>query len=128
MFLIYKNRRQKSRRDAYFFTKNIDPKHVTVKFSKMSHINLFGFWLFATSMFVFSVLNLLILLSIVSVLKMGPSTGLEFFEFISTPKSVTKFFGDVDFDKIFLRQSLIESFQDQPIEITSTAEDNSNFR
>lgn len=74
-----------------------------------------GFWILIILLFIFTVGNLMLTMTIVGVLKI--SRGMQTIEFVPDANTI-KFFGDVEFDRIRKDDGMIEGFLDTPIEIS----------
>lgn len=72
------------------------------------------FWSLIIVMFVIVIGNFLLTLSIISFFKIG--FGLEAFELVPEAKSI-KFFGSTEFQTVYKKDGLIESFKDDPMVI-----------
>ncbi|CAH0599378.1 unnamed protein product [Chrysodeixis includens] len=76
----------------------------------------FAFWTLVCLLFILAIGNLILTFTILAVLRLGQ--GMESMEFLPEHNAV-KFFGDTDFEHLYKKDGLIESFRDTPMSITS---------
>jgi beta-sarcoglycan len=69
------------------------------------------FWALITILFILVIGNFILTLSIISFFKIG--MGMESIELVPESKAI-KFFGVTDFQKVYKKDGLIESFKDVP--------------
>jgi beta-sarcoglycan len=72
------------------------------------------FWALLTILFVLVIGNFILTLSIISFFKIG--LGMESIEIVPEARMI-KFFGSADFNKVYKKDGLIESFKDVPMSI-----------
>lgn len=77
--------------------------------------NTFAFWTLVSLLFILTIGNLLLTVTIIGVLRLGK--GMQGMELIQA-EEVIKFFGITDLDRIYKRDGHIEGFVDQPVTIT----------
>lgn len=87
----------------------------TIDYSQYKERNSFAFWTLILILFVLALGNLSLTATIISVLKLG--NGLENMELINTAETV-KFFGSIDFDRLYKKNGKLEGFYDEPVTIT----------
>lgn len=80
--------------------------------------NTFAFWTIVTLLFILTIGNLLLTITIIGVLRM--SKGMQSIELIPE-EEIIKFFGTTDLDRIYKRDGNIEGFIDEPVEIIGDA-------
>ncbi|KAJ8705468.1 hypothetical protein PYW08_012514 [Mythimna loreyi] len=76
----------------------------------------FAFWAFVFMVVVFGFANLVLSAFMMFVLKLGK--GMESMEFLPDHNAI-KFFGETDFEHLYKKDGLIESFRDTPMSISS---------
>lgn len=77
--------------------------------------NAFAFWTIITLLFILTVGNLMLTLTIIGVLKLGK--GMQNMELVPEAETV-KFYGETDLDRVYKRDGLIEGFDEIPVTIT----------
>ncbi|KAJ6635645.1 Beta-sarcoglycan [Pseudolycoriella hygida] len=82
--------------------------------------NTFAFWVIVCIIFIMTIGNLILTMTIIGVLRLGK--GMEFMEMVPEAETI-KFFGVTDFDRLYKKDGVIEGFADVPMNITA---DNSN--
>lgn len=76
----------------------------------------FAFWALVVLIFIFGLGNLALTCTMLFVIRLGK--GMESIEFLPEHNAV-KFFGDTDFEHLYKKDGLIESFKDTPLTISS---------
>ncbi|XP_047039504.1 uncharacterized protein LOC124644280 [Helicoverpa zea] len=76
----------------------------------------FAFWTLVCLLFILAIGNLILTFTILAVLRLGQ--GMESMEFLPEHNAI-KFFGDTDFEHLYKKDGLIESFRDTPMSISS---------
>lgn len=77
--------------------------------------NTFAFWMIVSIIFIMTIGNLILTMTIIGVLRLGK--GMEFMEMVPEAETI-KFFGDTDFDRLYKKDGIIEGFADVPMNIT----------
>lgn len=77
--------------------------------------NTFAFWMIVSIIFIMTIGNLILTMTIIGVLRLGK--GMEFMEMVPEAETV-KFFGVTDFDRLYKKDGIIEGFADVPMKIT----------
>lgn len=77
--------------------------------------NTFAFWMIVSIIFVMTIGNLILTMTIIGVLRLGK--GMEFMEMVPEAETI-KFFGVTDFDRLYKKDGVIEGFADVPMNIT----------
>lgn len=77
--------------------------------------NTFAFWTIVCIIFVLTVGNLTLTMSIIGVLRLGK--GMEHLELVPEAESI-KFFGVTDLDRVYKRDGMLEGFSDVPMVVT----------
>ncbi len=77
--------------------------------------NTFAFWLIVSIIFIMTIGNLILTMTIIGVLRLGK--GMEFMEMVPEAETI-KFFGVTDFDRLYKKDGVIEGFADVPMNIT----------
>lgn len=77
-------------------------------------MNTFAFWLIVSIIFIMTIGNLILTMTIIGVLRLGK--GMEFMEMVPEAETV-KFFGVTDFDRLYKKDGIIEGFADVPMNI-----------
>lgn len=77
--------------------------------------NTFAFWTIVSIIFILTVGNLILTMTILGVLHLGK--GMEHLELVPEADSI-KFFGITDLDRIYKKDGVIEGFADVPMSIT----------
>lgn len=77
--------------------------------------NAFAFWTIVTLLFVLTIGNLILTLTIIGVLRLGK--GMQNLELVPEAETV-KFYGETDLDRVYKRDGMLEGFQDEPVSIT----------
>ncbi|KAG5669261.1 hypothetical protein PVAND_017152 [Polypedilum vanderplanki] len=80
------------------------------------------FWALIVILFILVIGNFILTLSIISFFKIG--MGMESIEIVPEAKTI-KFFGSADFNKVYKKDGLIESFKDVPLKIEANNIDSS---
>ncbi|XP_058057398.1 uncharacterized protein LOC131208615 [Anopheles bellator] len=75
----------------------------------------FAFWIVLVLLFCLALGNLCLTLSITAILRIY--RGMENIELIQDAETI-KFYGNIDFDRVYKKDGLLESFYDEPLEIT----------
>lgn len=75
----------------------------------------FAFWVIVCIIFVMTIGNLILTMTIIGVLRLG--RGMEFMEMVPEAETI-KFFGVTDFDRLYKKDGVIEGFADVPMNIT----------
>ncbi|XP_028138075.1 beta-sarcoglycan [Diabrotica virgifera virgifera] len=76
----------------------------------------FAFWTLLVLLFILVIGNLILTVTIIGVLKLGH--GMQSIELVPEAQTI-KFFGETNLDHIYKRDGKVESFEDEPMEITS---------
>ncbi|XP_057670151.1 beta-sarcoglycan [Diorhabda carinulata] len=76
----------------------------------------FAFWTLLVLLFILVIGNLILTVTIIGVLKLGQ--GMQSIELVPEYEGI-KFYGETNLDHIYKRDGKVESFQDEPMEITS---------
>lgn len=79
--------------------------------------NTFAFWTIVTIIFVLTIGNLVLTMTIIGVLRLG--RGMEHLELVPEADSI-KFYGITDLDRVYKKDGLIEGFSDVPVTITGS--------
>lgn len=79
--------------------------------------NTFAFWTIVTIIFILTVGNLILTVTIFGVLHLGK--GLKHLELVPEADSI-KFYGITDLDRIYKKDGVIDGFADVPMSITGT--------
>lgn len=79
--------------------------------------NTFAFWVIVTIIFIMTIGNLILTMTIIGVLRLGK--GMEFMEMVPEAETI-KFFGVTDFDRLIKKDGVIEGFADAPMNITGS--------
>lgn len=77
--------------------------------------NTFAFWVIVSIIFIMTIGNLILTMTIIGVLRLGK--GMAFMEMVPEAETI-KFFGVTDFDRIYKKDGVIEGFADVPMNIT----------
>ena len=77
--------------------------------------NTFAFWTIVTIIFILTIGNLILTMTILGVLRLG--RGMEHLELVPEADSI-KFYGVTDLDRVYKKDGIIEGFSDVPITIT----------
>lgn len=77
--------------------------------------NTFAFWTIVSIIFILTVGNLILTITIIGVLRLGK--GMEYLELVPEADSV-KFYGETDLDRIYKKDGIIEGFADMPVTVT----------
>lgn len=77
--------------------------------------NTFAFWVIVSIIFIMTIGNLILTMTIIGVLRLGK--GMEFMEMVPEAETI-KFFGVTDFDRLYKKDGVIEGFADVPMNIT----------
>lgn len=77
--------------------------------------NAFAFWTIVILLFILTIGNLILTLTIIGVLKLGK--GMQNLELVPEAETV-KFYGETDLDRVYKRDGLLEGFQDEPVTVT----------
>lgn len=77
--------------------------------------NAFAFWVIVSIIFIMTIGNLILTMTIIGVLRLGK--GMEFMEMVPEAETI-KFFGVTDFDRLYKKDGVIEGFADVPMNIT----------
>lgn len=80
--------------------------------------NTFAFWVLMLLLFVLTVGNLALTLTIIGVLRFGH--GMQYMELVPEAETI-KFYGDVDLDRILKKDGVLEGFADVPMSISGDA-------
>lgn len=80
--------------------------------------NTFAFWTIVTIIFILTVGNLILTMSIIGVLRLGK--GMEHLELVPEAESI-KFFGITDLDRVYMQDGQLEGFSDVPMTVTGGA-------
>ncbi|XP_055602993.1 uncharacterized protein LOC129751478 [Uranotaenia lowii] len=82
--------------------------------------NSFAFWIVIVLLFSLALGNLCLTLTITGILKIYK--GMDNIELIQG-EDVVKFFGNIDFDRLYKVDGRLEGFHEEPVEITGEDED-----
>ncbi|XP_058823739.1 uncharacterized protein LOC131684677 [Topomyia yanbarensis] len=93
----------------------VDSKYDLAKCQMYNEKNSFAFWIVIILLFSLALGNLCLTLTITGILKIYK--GMENIEVVQSDEAV-KFFGNVDFDRIYKRDGKLEGFHEEPMEIT----------
>lgn len=93
----------------------MDDKYDLSKCQMYHEKNSFAFWVVMILLFSLALGNLCLTLTITGILKIYK--GMENIELIQGEETV-KFFGNIDFDRVYKRDGKLEGFHDEPMEIT----------
>lgn len=93
----------------------LDEKYDLAKCQMYNEKNSFAFWIVMILLFSLALGNLCLTLTITGILKIYK--GMENIELIQGEETV-KFFGDIDFDRLYKRDGKLEGFHDEPMEIS----------
>lgn len=77
--------------------------------------NAFAFWTIVTLLFILTIGNLILTLTIIGVLRLGK--GMQNLELVPEAETI-KFYGETDLDRVYKRDGMLEGFQDEPVSIT----------
>ncbi|XP_058450645.1 beta-sarcoglycan [Malaya genurostris] len=97
----------------------VDSKYDLGKCQMYNEKNSFAFWIVIILLFSLALGNLCLTLAITGILKIYK--GMENIEVIQSEEAV-KFFGNIDFDRVYKRDGKLEGFYDEPMEITGENE------
>ncbi|XP_053691065.1 uncharacterized protein LOC128739595 [Sabethes cyaneus] len=93
----------------------VDSKYDLAKCQMYNEKNSFAFWIVIILLFSLALGNLCLTLAITGILKIYK--GMENIELIQNEDTV-KFFGNIDFDRIYKQDGKLESFHEEPMVIT----------
>ncbi|XP_055548066.1 uncharacterized protein LOC129731785 [Wyeomyia smithii] len=93
----------------------VDSKYDLAKCQMYNEKNSFAFWIVIILLFSLALGNLCLTLAITGILKIYK--GMENIELIQNEETV-KFFGNIDFDRIYKQDGKLEGFHEEPMEIT----------
>lgn len=77
--------------------------------------NTFAFWMIVIIIFVLTIGNLILTMTIIGVLRLG--RGMEHLELVPEADSI-KFYGITDLDRVYKKDGMLEGFSDVPVTIT----------
>ncbi|XP_055637085.1 uncharacterized protein LOC129775892 [Toxorhynchites rutilus septentrionalis] len=96
-------------------TYHMEEKYDMAKCQLYNEKNSFAFWIIIILLFSLALGNLCLTLAITGILKIYK--GMENIELIQGEETV-KFFGNIDFDRLYKQDGKIEGFHEEPVEIT----------
>lgn len=97
--------------------KNINYATKSTIYSVPTGRNTFAFWVIVSIIFIMTIGNLILTMTIIGVLRLGK--GMEFMEMVPEAETI-KFFGITDFDRLYKKDGVIEGFADVPMKITGS--------
>uniref|UniRef100_A0A182QXW7 Beta-sarcoglycan n=1 Tax=Anopheles farauti TaxID=69004 RepID=A0A182QXW7_9DIPT len=95
--------------------RQIEQKYDLSKCHMYNEKSSFAFWIVLVLLFCLALGNLCLTLSITAILRIY--RGMDNIELIQDADAV-KFYGNIDFDRVYKQDGLLESFYDEPLEIT----------
>ncbi|KFB37420.1 AGAP001996-PA-like protein [Anopheles sinensis] len=98
--------------------RQIEQKYDLSKCHMYDEKSSFAFWIVMVLFFCLAIGNLALTLSMMNILKIY--RGMESIELIQDADTI-KFYGDIDFDRVYKKDGLLESFYEDPLEVTGDA-------